>query len=487
MTVSQRYLILPVNNHAQPVRLSICARGETPYELDIKYDADTPAYTAYIDIARFSGRELSVSLPDGGTPKFDTADSLPRDAYGQPYRPQVRFSAVRGWTNDPNGLIYACGLWHMFFQHNPAGTEWGNMHWGHAISRDLVRWEYDGDVLFPDEHGTVFSGSAVLDERNVSGLGSIEQPPILLFYTAAGKPFTQCLAYSDDGGKTFKKYARNPIIGNISGENRDPKVVWCDELEKYVMALYLDGSEFALLCSDNLLDWTEFQRLTLPGDAECPDFYHMLLDGRQRKWVFSGASDCYFTGDISGGRFVPDGPAKRLFCGRRESYAAQTFSGLPGCRRVRIAWNTVWHNFNDSPFSMSMTFPAELELRTIGGVLTLCASPVREIESLFTDGEAAAYYAEFDAVADAPDAAVSVCGTEIPLPFTGRQHVQVILDRNGWELYTPDSGHYYVGGVPAGASRVEYGAEEITARGAALESVTLRKLSSILPQPDECD
>jgi hypothetical protein len=481
MKTSHRYLLLPVNNSVPIQRISICAPGAEPYELDVKYDPAAPRYTAYIDISKFGDHGLLVTLADGSTPEYSIADKLPEDTYTEPYRPQVRFSVPRGWTNDPNGLVYAFGTWHMFFQHNPAGTEWGNMHWGHATSSDLLHWQYDGDVLFPDRLGTMFSGSAIVDERNVSGLGTGGYPPILLFYTAAGKPFTQCLAYSDDGGKTFKKYPHNPIVGHIAGDNRDPKVVWCDELDKYVMALYLDGSDFALLCSDNLLDWSEFQRLTLPGDAECPDFYPMLLDGRERKWVFSGASDRYFTGDIKDGRFVPDGPVKRLFAGDRESYAAQTFSGLPGYRRVRIAWNTTWHNFVDSPFSMSMTFPAELELRTIDGVPTLCASPVRDIERLFTDGEAAAYYAEFDAAAESPDAAVRVCGTEIPLPFTGRQRVQVILDRNGWELYTPGCGHYYVGGGPKDAERIEYGAEEVSARGATLQNISLHRLRSTLP------
>lgn len=482
MKASKRYLVLPVNNASQPVRISICAPGLDEYGLDVKYDPKAPAYTAYIDISEFTGRDITVTLPDGSTPEFSFDDSLPAETYSEPYRPQVRFSVPRGWTNDPNGLVYAYGTWHMFFQHNPAGTEWGNMHWGHATSQDLLHWKYDGDVLFPDRLGTMFSGSAILDERNVSGLGSPELPPILLFYTAAGKPFTQCLAYSDDGGKSFKKYEHNPIVGHIAAENRDPKVVWCDELGKYVMALYLDGNEFTLLTSDNLLDWTELQRIILPDDAECPDFYPMLLDGKYRKWLFSGASDRYFTGDIKDGKFVPDGPAKRLFAGGRESYAAQTYSGLPGYRRVRIAWNTVWHNFTDSPFSMSMTFPAELELRTVDGVPTLCAAPVREIENLFTDGPAAAYYAELDINADSHDASLSVCGTEIPLPFIGRQRVHVILDRNGWELYAPGIGHYYVGGVPSGYVCIEYGAEEVTARGATVHGYALHRLSSALPK-----
>ncbi len=483
MIAKSRFLVLPINNGAPAQRLFIYADGAEPYELDVKYDPKNPRYAAYIDILRFAGAEIKVTLSNGSVPEFSFADELPEDTYTEPYRPQVRFSVPRGWTNDPNGLVYAYGTWHMFFQHNPAGTEWGNMHWGHATSVDLLHWQYDGDVLFPDKLGTVFSGSAILDERNASRLGTADLPPILLFYTSAGEPFVQCLAYSDDGGKTFKKYPRNPIVGHIAGANRDPKVVWCDELEKFILALYLDGNDFALLCSDNLLEWDELQRITLPGDAECPDFYPMMLDGTSRKWVFSGASDWYFTGEIKVGKFVPDGPPKRLFAGGRESYAAQTFSGVPDGRRIRIAWNTAWHNFDDSPFSMSMTFPAELKLRTVGGVPTLCASPAREIKKLFTEGPAAAYYAELTVSVSSPGAALNICGSEIPLQFDGTHRVEVILDRNGWELYLPDFGRYWVGGVPSGSAYIEYSCEDISARGASIKNAELYRLRSVLPAP----
>ncbi len=470
MKLQSRYIVLPVNNRAECVRLAI--RG---YSLDVKYDDQTPAYNAYIDVGRLIGREVSVTLPDGKPAVFSFADTLPDDTYAEPYRPQVRFSAARGWTNDPNGLIYAGGRYHMFFQHNPAGTEWGNMHWGHAVSADLVHWDYDGDVLFPDELGTVYSGSAILDERNVSGLGKNGIPPILLYYTAAGKPFTQCLAYSADNGETFEKYTGNPIIGHIAAENRDPKVIWCDELGKYVMALYLDGNEYLLLVSDNLINWDEHQRIILPNDAECPDFYPLPLDGRERKWVFSGASDYYFTGSFVNGKFTPDGPSGHLFGFGRESYAAQTFSGLPDCRRVRVAWNTTWKNFTDSVFSMSMTFPAELELRTVSGRPTLCARPVREIASLFTDTDAAAYYLTADVVAAQSDASLNVCGVKLELPFTGADKVELILDRDCWELYLPDGGKYYIGAYEFKG----FGDEKVTAERADISNITLRGLKSI--------
>jgi Beta-fructosidases (levanase/invertase) len=473
-----KYLVLPVNNRAERVKLDIISSEQILYSLDIKYDSAEPAYSAYINIERFTGREITPMLPGGIRAKAEFADDLPTGTYAEPHRPQVHFTAAYGWTNDPNGLIYTGGRYHMFFQHNPAGTEWGNMHWGHAVSCDLAHWDYLGDALFPDSLGTIFSGSAILDEHNVSGLGKNGEPPILLFYTAAGNPFTQCLAYSTDSGETFEKYASNPIVGHIAAENRDPKVIWCDELGKYVMALYLEGSEYILLGSDNLLDWNEFQRLSLPGDGECPDFYPMLLDGTHRKWVFSGAADYYFVGEIKDGKYVPDGPEKRLFGQDRQSYAAQTFSGLSGYRRVRIAWNTVWHNFSDSPFSMSMTFPAELELRTIGGIPTLCARPVREIESLFIEGQADAYFAEFDIDAS-EHASVHVCGVNIPLPFTGQEKVQLIVDRGGWELYTLDSGHYYIGGVAQNERRLEYGNEKITVNGEEIQGAALHRLASI--------
>ena len=170
-------------------------------------------------------------------------------ACGEPYnelhRPQFHFSPRTGWTNDPNGLVFYRGQYHLFFQHNPVSVKWGNMTWGHAVSTDLIHWQEVEDAIHPDELGTAFSGSAVVDWHNTAGLASGDEKAIVAFYTSAGscvtppKPFTQSIAYSTDAGRTWQKYAGNPVLGHIRAENRDPKVIWHEPTGRWVMALSL--------------------------------------------------------------------------------------------------------------------------------------------------------------------------------------------------------------------------------------------------------
>ena len=231
----------------------------------------------------------------------------------------------------------------------------------------------------------MFSGSAVVDAHNLTGLGRDGRAPLLLFYTAAGGhgamdrdvPFTQRLSYSTDGGATFVKYER-ALIENIAPGNRDPKVVYCDELGCYVMILYLTGHEFALFTSENLLDWTLLQRLTIEGDDECPDLYPLSADG-ERYWVVTAAHDHYLVGRFKGGHFVTKCAAGRLHYGR-ESYAAQTFFSAPDERRIRIAWNRAL--IPGMPFNGSMTTPHDMALKRLDGELRLCAWPSAEFEAL---------------------------------------------------------------------------------------------------------
>lgn len=383
----QKYILLPASFHAQKKRLCFYEGDKLVLDLVVSLDNDAPDYRFPVDVARFRGKHLRVACEPDMDVRFDTADEVTLDYSGK-YRPLAHFTAKRGWINDPNGLAYIGGKYLMYFQHNPAATTWENMHWGFAESDDLIHWQEHGDVLFPDENGTIFSGSAIVDRLNVTGLKQGETDTVLYFFTCAGgtseasrgKPFTQNLAYSTDGGQTLLRREK-PLIPQIAEGNRDPKVIHYAPEDSYIMALYLEGHEFALFKSVNLLDWTELQRLTLPDDAECPDFYPLAITGEETvKWVFSAASDRYLIGHFDGQRFTPESGQLRLNHGNA-FYAAQSWSDLPDGRRIRTAFVTAV--IPGMPFGCCMSLPQEMSLRRVNGQLRLCAMPVPEVQRLY--------------------------------------------------------------------------------------------------------
>ncbi len=382
--VDKKYLVLPTSKYAAPKRVFLYEDGVLLFDFVCKIDNLAPDFTAYVDVSPFLFRNVSIEIEPcvEYQPKL-TDDFVGDEVYAERFRPKVHFTVKNGWNNDPNGLILRDGVYHMFYQYNPAGAEWSNMHWGHATSSDLMHWEEKDIALFPDEMGTMFSGSAITDENNVSGLGS---GALLLFYTAAGgtsvlsknKRFTQCLAYSTDGGVTFKKYDKNPVVDHIEAANRDPKVVYVEELCRYIMLLYLQNNTYAIMSSFDLLTWSEMQRIELAGDMECPDVFPLYCKGK-RYWVIMGAFDKYIVGRFDGGAFVPDTAVKTL-THLKMSYAAQSFSGIDG-RVVRISWN-----ITDNPscsFTSQMGFPTEMTLCECEGELYLACAPIREIERLY--------------------------------------------------------------------------------------------------------
>ena len=429
-----RYLLFPVSTHAQKKSLRFHREGQLLLDLDLSLDNVTPDYEVAVDIGRFGPGEMVLScIPEMEVHARPSDDpGWQAGLYKERFRPRFHFSTKRGWINDPNGLVYYRGNYHLFYQYNPVGCAWGNMHWGHAVSPDLLHWEEWETALFPDEGGTMFSGSAIVDTENTLGLNTADQEAILLFYTAAGntsllskdKPSTQNLAYSIDGGRTFHKHARNPIVPQIAEGNRDPKIIRSPVKGHWVMALFLTGMRYALLSSTNLLDWVVIQELDLPDDSECPDFFPLTIRGGctegapipnasentacpdatgqafpatkivsaahakssspvapQEFWVLCGAADRYQVGTFDGHRFIPDGSVKRLHYGSH-SYAAQSWSNIPASdgRRIRIAWNTF--DIPGMPFNKCMTLPCEMSLRTLAGERMLCAWPIREVETL---------------------------------------------------------------------------------------------------------
>jgi fructan beta-fructosidase len=398
LAISQRYLHVPIRNGAPNRVITVHVDGSKIVRNDIELAESKPDWWAVMDVAAWKGKLLTLEvdqLPENSTglSAIKQSDELPDidRLYQEPLRSQFHFSPQRGWNNDPNGLVWFNGEYHLFFQHNPYGWGWGNMHWGHAVSRDLVHWQELGDKLLPDDFGPMFSGSAVVDWNNTSGFGKDGKPPLVLFYTAAGNPTVQGLAHSTDG-RTFTKYVDNPILPQITGGNRDPKVIWHQPSEQWVMVLYVElpGKQHTVhfFTSPNLREWTlaSVTNGGIDGDKylfECPDFFPLATDGKQANtlWVLSGADSQYAVGTFDGKTFVPQ--QERLPGHRgRGFYAAQTFSDIPQAdgRRIQIGWFQT--ETRGMSFNQSMTIPLELKLISTSEGPRMTFAPVKELQSL---------------------------------------------------------------------------------------------------------
>ena len=379
ITVNSKYLVFPVNSRLSKKRLTFSIDGNIVYELNIKLDNTNPDFYAYIDISRFNGKELDINIFPEMKLCFTEDNAMPsEDIYKEPLRPQIHFTAKNGWLNDPNGLIYVDGKYHMFYQHNPCEADWENMHWGHAVSEDMLHWEEKDIALFPDSTGKMYSGSAMLDEKNLLGFNVGDKPAVLLFYTATS-PYSQHIAYSTDNLETIHKYENNPVVPHITRGNRDPSVVFCREIDAYVMALYLTENFYGILISKDLKNWEKVQEVYLPDDSECPDIFPISTANGTRKWVIMGAKDTYLVGDFSGNCFVQCQDHKKLHFGN-SSYAGQTISNMPCGRTVRMVWDR--GGLRTTAFSSQMMMPYDLELEEINGVYYLSAKPIKEIDSL---------------------------------------------------------------------------------------------------------
>lgn len=402
MGITERWLWLPVRRDAAIEKLHLFADGNKIGEIDIRLAQKQPDYYAAADLAAWMGQKLEIAVggADGSAEQEAGAEmerrlsgvflsaKKPQTVY--PFRPKLHFAPPFGWHNDPNGLVYADGIWHVYYQWNPYGTEWGNMHWGHAVSRDLLHWEHLEPVLFPDETGTVFSGCAFQDKENAAGLGA---GTILYYYTAAGgtnewskqagNRFTQRLAYSTDGGRTLQRL--EPFcLPCIADGNRDPKVFRHKESGAYIMVLYLEENEFAIFRSDNLLDWKETSRLQIPGMWECPDLFCLSAENEpdMSKWVFWSADGYYVIGSFDGWKFTPETERQMAYASRLP-YAAQTFSGTDG-RVISLAWLRMandWGNYRGL-----MALPAELSLQRDGEDLKISFRPAKEWEEAIRKG-----------------------------------------------------------------------------------------------------
>jgi fructan beta-fructosidase len=386
----KHFLNLPVKNGAPKRRVTLSQDGQVVREFDVELAEGAPDWWAFLDLSPFQGASLVLKvdkLPDDSralksleqSDRIVGADSL----YQEKLRPQFHFSSQRGWNNDPNGLVYYQGEYHLFYQHNPYGWSWGNMTWGHAVSPDLVHWRELPNALYPDEHGAMYSGSAVVDWKNTAGFQTGNEKALVCIFCAAGKPFTQGVAYSNDRGRTWTKFAGNPVLDHIAGENRDPKVFWYAPQEKWVMALYLDHDQYALFSSVNLKEWTRMSDVVLPGDSECPEFFEIPVDANRQdtRWIFYGGKGLYLIGTFDGYKFTPESGPYPLQQGNC-FYASQTFNDLPAAdgRRILIPWGTM--ATPGMPFNQMMGIPVELTLHQTGDGLRLFANPVKELAAL---------------------------------------------------------------------------------------------------------
>ncbi len=338
------------------------------------------------------------------------------ELYSEQYRPQVHFSPPTGWMNDPNGLVFFEGEYHLFYQYYPDSTVWGPMHWGHAVSTDLLRWENLPIALYPDSLGFIFSGSAVIDVNNTVGFGNEGKPAMIAIYAIhdmkgekAGRQDieSQGIAYSTDKGRTWTKYDKNPVLKSPGTRDfRDPKVSWNEETHKWIMTLAV-GDHVSFFSSPNLKDWTpesEFGKgIGAHGGVwECPDLFRMTVLGKpdQKKWVLivninpggpnGGSATQYFIGEFDGHKFVNESKDTQWADQGKDNYATVTYSNIPESdgRVISLGWMSNWQYAQVVPTSVwrsAMTLPREYNLVGENDRFILTSEPVREIEKLRED------------------------------------------------------------------------------------------------------
>ncbi|MBL7473031.1 glycoside hydrolase family 32 protein [Robertkochia sediminum] len=334
---------------------------------------------------------------------------LPEEYYREKYRPQFHFSPPEKWMNDPNGLVYHQGVYHLFYQYYPDDVVWGPMHWGHAVSSDLLHWGHKPVALYPDALGYIFSGSAVFDKNNTSKLGTSEHPPLVAIFTyhdPEKEPLgnndhqTQGIAYSLDGGLTWEKYSGNPVIDNKEfADFRDPKVFWDEEQSQWIMLL-VAGDHLRIYSSPNLIEWTwlsEFGRDqgAHGGVWECPDMFRLTTPEGEEKWVLlisinpggpnGGSATQYFVGDFDGIAFTSDQVEVKWVDWGTDNYAGVTYNHTPDGERVFIAWMGNWDYAPKTPtqgWRGAMTLPRTLSLCRSNTSYELKSYPVNAFSKL---------------------------------------------------------------------------------------------------------
>lgn len=401
-----RYLLLPVQDDAPEAKLCVVENNrQATVVVNVRLARERVDYYVPFDLKAFAGRDVKIDVqgvPQGSlcwdkmslSDTFDTTNT-------EKFRPVYHHTPAYGWMNDPNGMFYKDGVYHLYFQHNPYGSTWGNMNWGHSYSTDLVHWTYAGDAITPDAWGTVFSGSAVVDKDNSAGFG---RNAIVAFYTSAkptpwGDAQMQSIAYSTDDGKTFEKYPGNPVITSTEKDFRDPKVFWYAPGKHWVMMLAV-GQEMQIWSSADLKDWKYESSFGAKQGAhggvwECPDLVELPVEGtKEKRWVlicninpggpFGGSATQYFVGTFDGKKFTNQFPTKTKWMDYgKDHYATVTFSNAPDGRCVALGWMSNWQYAAVVPtkqYRSANTIARDLTLYRQGGDLLLKSAPSKEIE-----------------------------------------------------------------------------------------------------------
>ena len=415
LQVRSRHLHIPVKNGNPKHTLQIWVEGRPAREFNVELATSPESqdggvdWWAFYDISEFFGQTAVVQMVEEVLPEavvhwlasaIQQSDGLigDEDLYHERYRPQFHFTARRGWNNDPNGMVYHQAEWHLFYQHNPFGTGWGNMHWGHAVSPDLVTWRELPEALYQKSLADMaYSGSAVVDHANTAGFQPGAEAPLVVAFTSTGRG--ECLAYSLDRGRTFQEYRRNPILEHTG---RDPKIIWHEPDRQWVMIVYdelagpgtppgkgenQESIGYAIYTSLDLKHWA--RQDFIPGFFECPELFELPVADQpgEKAWVMYGNlagqfRSAFVAGSFNGKKFIPAMETAQAHYGPH-FYAAQVFNHAPGGRVIMMGWLS-GPPYPGMPFSQGMTVPLELSLRRFSSGLRLCFYPVEELSRLRT-------------------------------------------------------------------------------------------------------
>ena len=409
VTTAERFVLLPVEEKADIAHLRVLKDNKVVQTLNVRLAVDKVDYfvpleiktqrVALLDIHFNGDRRTKGALKELACWRemrlSDTFDTQNRERF----RPDYHHTPTYGWMNDPNGMFYKDGVWHLFYQWNPYGSMWENMTWGHSTSSDLIHWEAQPTAIVADDLGAIFSGSCVVDHENTAGFG---KGAVVAFYTSAGESQTQSMAYSTDNGRTFTKYEGNPVLTANAPDFRDPKVFWHKETQRWIMVLAV-GQEMQIYSSPNLKQWTMESRFGQEygnhgGVWECPDLFQLPVRGTgQQKWmlicninpggIFGGSATQYFIGQFDGHQFTCESKpevTKWMDYGK-DHYATVTFDNAPEGRRVALAWMSNWQYANEAPtkqYRSANSIARDLDLFTDGGETYCGVTPSKEMLSL---------------------------------------------------------------------------------------------------------